>query len=112
MRIEFNIHPAAQAEFYDIVKHYAALDEDDQGQPLAAAFDATFNRHLSLILDNPLLYNLRRPPTRRANLTPHFGEHYIAYMIWRDKVVILAVAHAKRRPYYWRKRIGQAKKLF
>lgn len=67
---------------------------------------------MSLIIDNPLLYNLRRRNTRRANLTPRFGEYYIAYMIWRQKVVILAIAHAKRRPYYWRYRIGEAKKLF
>jgi hypothetical protein len=33
-------------------------------------------------------------------------------MIWREKVVILATAHDKRRPYYWRKRIGEAKLMF
>ena len=33
-------------------------------------------------------------------------------MIWREKVVILAIAHAKRRPHYWRKRIGEAKEVF
>jgi plasmid stabilization system protein ParE len=112
MRIDFDLHPAAQAEFYATIRHYAALDEEDQDQPLAAAFDATFNLHLSLILDNPLLYSLRRPPTRRANLTPRFGEHFIAYMIWHGKVVILAITHAKRRPYYWRDRISEAKRLF
>jgi plasmid stabilization system protein ParE len=112
MRSDFNIHPAASDEFDSIIRHYASLDETEQDQPLATAFDATFNRHLSLILDNPLLYNLRRRNTRRANLTPRFGEHYIAYMIWREKVTILAIAHAKRRPYYWRNRIGEAKKLF
>jgi len=69
MRVNFDIHPAAQAEFFDTLRHYAALDEQDQAQPLAAAFDTAFNLHLSLILDNPLLYNLRRPPIRRANLT-------------------------------------------
>lgn len=112
MRSDFNIHPAASEEFNATIQHYAFLDENDQDQPLATAFDTTFNRHLSAIIDNPLLYNLRRRNTRRVNLTPRFGEHYIAYMIWREKVVVLAVAHAKRRPYYWRKRIGEAKKLF
>lgn len=60
----------------------------------------------------PLLHTLRRRGTRRVNLTPRFGELYIAYMIWRQRVVILAIAHARRRPYYWRSRIGEAKKLF
>jgi hypothetical protein len=44
-----------------------------------------------------------------VNLTPRFGEYYIAYMLWHDKVVILAIAHAKRRPYYWRHRISESK---
>jgi hypothetical protein len=48
---------------------------------------------------------------RCVNLTPWFGEYYIAYMIWKDKVVILAVAHARRRPYYWRKRIVEAREM-
>ena len=33
-------------------------------------------------------------------------------MIWKERVVILAVAHAKRRPYYWRKHLAEAKKRF
>lgn len=33
-------------------------------------------------------------------------------MIWRQRVVILAIAHTSRRPYYWRSRIGEAKELF
>ncbi len=49
---------------------------------------------------------------RRANLSAPFGEYYLPFMIWKDRVVILAVAHAKRRPYYWQKRIGEAKDLF
>lgn len=49
---------------------------------------------------------------RRVNLQPRFGDYYVAYTVWREQVVILAVAHAKRRPYYWRKRITEARKLF
>jgi plasmid stabilization system protein ParE len=79
---------------------------------LAASFEATFFDYLESIIANPLLYNLRRPPTRRVNLTPRFGEYYIAYMLWNQRVVILAIGHAKRRPYYWRKRITEAGKLF
>lgn len=112
MNTPYDIHPAAQNEFLDIVRYYAAVDEDDPDEPLAVAFDAAFNRHLKLILETPELFRIRRPPTRRVNLTPRFGEYYIAYMIWKQRIVILAVAHAKRRPYYWRKRIGEARKLF
>jgi hypothetical protein len=49
---------------------------------------------------------------RRVNLTPRFGEYYIAYMLWHENVVILAIAHAKRIPYYWRHRISESKQMF
>lgn len=108
----YDIHPAAQNEFREIIRYYAAIDDDDPEKPLASAFDATFRRHLKTILEAPERFRFRRPPTRRVNLTPRFEAYYIAYMIWKERVVILAVAHAKRRPYYWRKRIPETKKRF
>lgn len=109
MSDDFNIHPTAREELHDTISYYASAD--DKGE-LAFDFEATFYRYVDAIVANPILYNIRRRNTRRANLTPRFGEYYIAYMIWRQKVVVLAIAHAKRRPYYWRKRIGEAKKMF
>lgn len=57
-------------------------------------------------------HNIRRGAVRRVKLVPQFGEYYLAFMIWKDRVVIPAVAHAKRRPYYWCGRVGDARKLF
>lgn len=102
-----NVHPEAIREFDEAFHYYADIDPD-----LADEFDSAFMECVNVIVTNPLLYNLRQPPVRRVNLKPRFGEYYIAYMIWREKVVILAVAHAKRRPYYWRDRIVQARRMF
>lgn len=103
----FSIHPQARTEFDEAFADYLGIDPE-----LAASFEATFFDYLETIIANPLLYHSRLPPTRRANLKPRFGEYYIAYMLWKERVVILAVGHAKRRPYYWRKRISEATKLF
>jgi plasmid stabilization system protein ParE len=103
----YNVHPEAREEFDAVFDHYLGIDPE-----LADEFDSTFFRCLDAIIANPLLFNIRRRNTRRVNLTPRFGEYHIAYMIWREQVVILAIAHAKRRPYYWRKRIGEAKGMF
>ena len=111
MNVELQIHPAAREELLATIRYYAAIDEGDQGE-LAIAFQESFYRYADAITAQPRLHNLRRGLTRRVNLTPRFGEHYIAYMIWNEKVVILAVAHAKRRPYFWRMRIDEAKKMF
>jgi hypothetical protein len=43
---------------------------------------------------------------RRANL-PRFKNQYVAYMEWEDTVVVIAIGHAKRRPYYWYRRPKQ-----
>ncbi|MBB5032929.1 type II toxin-antitoxin system RelE/ParE family toxin [Prosthecobacter vanneervenii] len=109
MSDDFNIHPAAREELHDAIRYYASVAEDHS---LAIDFETTFYRYTDAIVASPLLYNIRRMSVRRANLKPRFSEYYIAYMIWRQKVVILAVAHAKRRPYYWRQRIGEAKDMF
>ena len=103
----WNIHPAAQAEHDGLVRYYAGISA-----ALAVGFEERYLHYRQTIVANPLLYHLRRGPVRRVNLTPRFGETYIAYMIWREKVVILAVAHAKRRPYYWRRRIAEAREIF
>ncbi len=101
------IHPEAAQELADVYEHYLTIDEG-----LARSFDEHFRNHRDSILANPFQYNIRCGPTRRVNLLPRFREIYIAYMLWRDKVVILAVAHAKRRPYYWRNRAGELSELF
>jgi plasmid stabilization system protein ParE len=101
------IHPAAQTEFREIVEYYDAIDTE-----LADAFVNCFISCRNKIAKSPEHYRIRRGVTRRVNLLPRFEEYYLPFMIWQDKVVILAVAHAKRRPYYWRNRIGEAKKMF
>ncbi len=105
--MSMEILPAAQQELEEAFDYYLTIDPE-----LAHSFDQHYERHRLQIGENPLLYNVRRRNVRRVNLTPRFGEYYIAYMTWKTKVVILAVAHAKRRPYYWRSRIAEAKKRF
>jgi plasmid stabilization system protein ParE len=103
----WEIHPAAGEEYDDAFAHYLGIQPE-----LAAAFAEHFRSHRRKICENPLLYNIRRSKTRRVNLLPRFGEYYIAYMIWHERVVILAIGHAKRKPFYWRERINESKKLF
>lgn len=103
----WDIHPKAQQELEEAFEYYLAIDAE-----LALSFDEHYTRHRKEIVANPLRFSFRRPPTRRVNLTPRFGAYYIAYMIWHDKPVILAVAHGARKPYYWRKRISESKKMF
>lgn len=101
------MHPATEQELNEITDYYTAIDLD-----LADAFVDCFKSYEARITEFPQHFSIRRGVVRRVNLTPQFGEYYLPFMIWKDHVVNLAVAHAKRRPNYWRKRIGEAKKKF
>ncbi|MDB6139543.1 MAG: plasmid stabilization system [Verrucomicrobiaceae bacterium] len=99
------LHPSARDELLQAIRYYAALDDDGE---LALAFEAAFFRCQAATAANPLHHRLRRNQTRRVNLAPRFGEYYIAYTLVNEKVFILAVAHARRRPYYWLDRAGDS----
>ncbi len=51
----------------------------------------------------PMLWRQRKGSFRRINL-PAFP-YYIAYFIRNETVFVAAVAHAKRHPDYWKRRL-------
>ncbi len=104
------LHPAARDEFHDILDYYASIDRSNSDSHLALAFEGAFDHHMNQIVGNPEMHATHRGLVRRAKLTPRFSQHYIAYMVWENRVVVLALGHARRRPYYWRNRIGDPPK--
>lgn len=100
------ILPAAQEELEELLLRFAEVDAR-----LTLEFECRYKEARSLICDNPILFHERRFTVRRVNLRPQFGEYYIAFLLWREKIVILAIAHAKRRPFYFRRRIGDARRM-
>ena len=103
--IEIVFHPAAREEVREGYLYYGAEDEE-----LALDFERKVNQTLDLIQREPELSRIRRHKVRRANL-PRFKEHYIAYMLWKDRIVVIAIGHSKRRPYYWYRRPKQYREL-
>lgn len=95
-------HPLAIeeiAEAYDYLFQHADSD-------VAEAFRRRVEEKLTYCLQNPLVYRVRRFNVRRANLE-QFTEHYIAYMLMEDRFIVIALGHAKRRPFYWYRRPKQ-----
>ncbi len=91
-------HSAAREEARQAFLYLAEQDEqlaDDFEIRLAAAFTSIQRR--------PESCRIRRHNVRRKNLV-RFKRHYVAYMIWNNQIVIIAIGHASRRPYYWRRR--------
>ena len=101
-------HPAVWEEFNDAICYYAR----EAGAGIALDFEACIYQHFVEIQEAPLIYRLRELEVRRVNMEPQFKEWYLAFMLWNGQVVVLAIGHAKRRPYYFRDRIDEARKMF
>ena len=101
MRYEF-LAPA-QAELDEAFDFY-------QGRRPGLGDDLTadFERTVAEILQNPsigrrLAGNVRRWPF-------HDFPYALIYQIRPDFILIVAVAHFRRKPYYWRKRLASNKR--
>jgi plasmid stabilization system protein ParE len=84
---------AADVRYYD--KRYAG-----RGQRFASAVE----RALLRIAESPLAFPLLIEPDIRSAKVERFP-YRVVYVVLGADVDVLAVAHAKRRPSYWRRRI-------
>ena len=95
MKVRF--HPAARAELQKARTWY------EERSPLsAAALAQEVDGAISRIAEAPLRYPIAEHGTRRFVL-PRFPFN-IFYRVGITEVVIVAVAHHKRRPEYWQQR--------
>ncbi len=91
-------HPQADDEFAEAVAHYAG-----KAPGLGDRFYDTVLRLVAEIEAAPQLHRPWRHGTRR-----HFTREFpyaLIYLERPDRIMVLAVAHFKRRPDYWRERL-------
>ncbi len=96
----------AGTEISEAYRHFSIIDPK-----LADDFWECFITHISQARQTPTLYRIRKNHIRRINLGTQFHEWYLGYMIWQGKLIVLALGHGKRRPFYFEKRVSQAKRL-
>ena len=92
------IHPAADAEFAEAVRYYAGIDP-----ALGIRYYREMERLIQAACGQPERYLRFCPPARRV-LSREFP-YSIVYLSQPDRVWIVAVMHAKKRPGYWRSRL-------
>lgn len=95
MHVRF--HPAARAEVLD-----ARLWYEERSPLTAAAFAQEVAAAIGLIAEAPNRYPRAEHGTRRLILQRF--PFNVFYRTGEDEVVIVAVAHQKRRPGYWSSR--------
>ena len=95
MTVKF--HPAARSELLEARRWYVARS------PVAAmAFAQEVGVAISCIAETPIRFPWRN--TGREGLLRRFPYNVFYRIVGEETVVVVAVAHQKRRPYYWRGR--------
>jgi len=94
---------SAQAEFKE------AFDFYESRQPgLGDELTADFKSGVKEILRNPAIGRRLSGNVRRWPL--HQFPYALIYQVRQDSVLIVAVAHFRRKPGYWRKRLAPCKR--
>ena len=93
----FEFHPDARIEFIEAIAFYEESREG-LGMRLSREVYATINR----IILGPTAWPQLSENTRRC-FTRRFP-YGVAYEIRDKDVLIIAVAHSSREPFYWRSR--------
>ena len=96
--IPHRIHRDAEAEFWAAAAYYEARIPG-----LALEFIQEVERGIKAIKADPQRWRIRKHGARRYNLEQF--PYYIAYVDMADHVWIVAVAHGRRRPGYWKARL-------
>lgn len=91
----------AREEFLHEVEYFTAVDPR-----LGAKFDQAVQRAEALASEFAEMGMPYKHGTRRV--IPGKFKFSIAYLIVGDEVVVIAVAPFKRKPGYWRSRVGLA----
>lgn len=93
-----SVSTEADGELYESTVHYAR----EAGREVALAFILEFERALTLLCDHPLIAATWRNGRRRFPLRRF--PYSIVYYVHGDELRVIALAHHRRSPGYWRSR--------
>lgn len=93
-------HPEAREDYTQAVRYYF-----DVRPELGVRLYDEIERLIREIRREPMRFSQFSPSARRA-LARRFP-YSVVYVNEPERVWVIAVMHAKRRPGYWRERLGQ-----
>ncbi len=96
--MNFEFLPEANEEFREASRYY-----ENEAPGVGLAFIAEVHRVISMVISHPLAAKKIRG-TIRSKVLLHFP-YSLFYSIESNLILIVAVAHQKRRPTYWRSRL-------
>ena len=96
MTVEFTTE--ASRDLFGAVDYYESKEKG-----LGKRFAREIERLVRVVSEEPLLWRPRPGGYRRANC-PVFP-FYLAFVVEAEVIVVVAVAHANRRPGFWHDRL-------
>ena len=99
--MNYRFHRAALAEHLDQIAFY-----ESRVAGLGADYLAEFEALMTRVCATPTAYPQTSVPNLRKAGLKRFPFHLI-YRVESTQIVILAVAHQRRRPVYWTGRAGK-----
>jgi|SRR5688572_214250 plasmid stabilization system protein ParE len=94
------LHPAAVRESAAAYRWYA-----ERNSLAAERFVAELDRAIERISQRPASFPKHLAGTRRSVLSRY--PYLVVFQETDDVIRVIAVAHGRRRPGYWRKRVSQ-----
>lgn len=95
---QITLHPDADAELTEAAQYYESREPG-----LGLDFLGEVERAMAQILINPEAYQKIVRRIRRKSLWRF--PYNVLYAVYPERIRIVAFAHQKRRPFYWRKRL-------
>jgi toxin ParE1/3/4 len=103
MTLAFDFHPEARAEFFADVDWYYEREDG-----IGARFETAVRAAVDAAVDSPESWakwpDWDREPIVRSKGVNDFP-YRVIYFVEGESLTIVAVAHSKRRPGYWRERV-------
>jgi toxin ParE1/3/4 len=93
-------HPEAAIEFEEAVRYYMG-----RGDKLSDRFAASVRATIERILANPERWRALDDDVRRCLV--RVFPYAVIYTLEHDYVLIVAVAHSRREPGYWKRRLKE-----
>ena len=90
--------PEADEEFREAARYY-----ESEAAGVGLSFIAALHKAVDEIVELPLALQVVRADIRKKVLR-HFS-YNLFYAIEIDSIVVVAVAHQRKRPNYWRNRL-------
>ena len=101
--MNYELHPAAEAELIDSVAYY-----EEKRAGLGVSFMTAFESALAKVCSAPHRFPIERKPDIQRIRLKRFP-FTILYREVGGIVQVLAVAHKRRRPDYWQRRYSTRK---